>query len=246
MDQKDFYFIFCFNKIKITIYNQNHRITRKNASDFSESYLYPEDLTDQIYRDMVADNILAPVIELTKYDSGESLERIAKVKTQYGSWNGIYVPVSVQSSVPPSEYRDEVTFDRYDNWGNIVQTTTIDGISTVYIWGYYGQYPIAKIENATFEQLISIIPQTTLDTIASRLEPSASDLSLVNSLRSSAGLAHAAVSTYTYQPLVGMLTATDPAGIQTSYEYDALGRLIRIRDGDGHIVEEYEYHYMSK
>lgn len=228
------------------LYNQNHRITRKNASDFSESYLYPEDLTDQIYRDMVADNILAPVIELTKYDSGESLERIAKVKTQYGSWNGIYVPVSVQSSVPPSEYRDEVTFDRYDNWGNIVQTTTIDGISTVYIWGYYGQYPIAKIENATFEQLISIIPQTTLDTIASRLEPSASDLSLVNSLRSNAGLAHAAVSTYTYQPLVGMLTATDPAGIQTSYEYDALGRLIRIRDGDGHIVEEYEYHYMSK
>ena len=96
------------------------------------------------------------------------------------------------------------------------------------------------------KQLISIIPQTTLDTIASRLEPSASDLSLVNSLRSNAGLAHAAVSTYTYQPLVGMLTATDPAGIQTSYEYDALGRLIRIRDGDGHIVEEYEYHYMSK
>jgi YD repeat-containing protein len=42
-----------------------------------------------------------------------------------------------------------------------------------------------------------------------------------------------------------MLTATDPAGIQTSYEYDALGRLIRIRDHAGHATKEYEYYYMS-
>lgn len=226
-------------------YNEGHRISRKSASDFSESYLYPEDFTEQVCRDMVAANILYPVIEKTKYGPGESSSKIVRIRTEYGNWNGIYLPVSVRSSVPPSEYRTEITFDRYDKWGNIVQTTALNGVSTVYVWSYGGQYPIAKIENATLAQLTSVISQITLDAIASRTEPTVSDLALLNGLRADPVFAHAAVSTYTYRPLVGMLTATDPAGIQTSYEYDALGRLIRIRDHAGHATKEYEYYYMS-
>ena len=185
------------------------------------------------------------MIEKTKYGPGESSSKIVRIRTEYGNWNGIYLPVSVRSSVPPSEYRTEITFDRYDKWGNIVQTTALNGVSTVYVWAYGGQYPIAKIENATLAQLTSVISQITLDAIASRTEPTVSDLALLNGLRADPVFAHAAVSTYTYRPLVGMLTATDPAGIQTSYEYDALGRLIRIRDHAGHATKEYEYYYMS-
>ncbi|RXM49593.1 MULTISPECIES: hypothetical protein, partial [unclassified Chryseobacterium] len=61
----------------------------------------------------------------------------------------------------PSTGSTEVTYDKYDSKGNLVQYTTKDGVSTVIIWGYNGTLPIAKIENAKFES----IGQSFIDSI---------------------------------------------------------------------------------
>jgi len=36
---------------------------------------------------------------------------------------------------------------------------------------------------------------------------------------------------------------TDPRGLTTTYEYDNLNRLKCIKDHDGNIVQQYDYHY---
>lgn len=54
---------------------------------------------------------------------------------------------------------------------------------------------------------------------------------------------NAQMSTYTYEPLIGMTAQCDPSGKMTYYEYDDLGRLQRIKDQDGNIVKAYEYNY---
>jgi len=64
-------------------------------------------------------------------------------------------------------------------------------------------------------------------------------------LRSYDGLSNAMVTTYTYKPLVGLTSSTDPNGIPTYYEYDAFGRLIIVRDIDNNIVKNYDYHYVT-
>jgi YD repeat-containing protein len=51
----------------------------------------------------------------------------------------------------------------------------------------------------------------------------------------------AQMTTYTYAPLMGMLTACSPANNITYYSYDALGRLSVIRDMDQNVVKEYQY-----
>jgi YD repeat-containing protein len=51
------------------------------------------------------------------------------------------------------------------------------------------------------------------------------------------------VTTYTYKPLVGMLTSTDPRGLTTYYEYDSYNRLVCIKDCDGKIIKKYDYNY---
>jgi YD repeat-containing protein len=51
------------------------------------------------------------------------------------------------------------------------------------------------------------------------------------------------MTSYTYDPLVGMTSQTDPAGRTTTYEYDALGRLLRMRDEQNRIQAQQEYHY---
>ncbi|MGI4733613.1 MAG: RHS repeat domain-containing protein [Janthinobacterium lividum] len=53
----------------------------------------------------------------------------------------------------------------------------------------------------------------------------------------------AQLTTYTYDPLVGMTSQTDPAGRTTTYEYDNLGRLLRTRDEQGRILSQQQYHY---
>lgn len=53
----------------------------------------------------------------------------------------------------------------------------------------------------------------------------------------------ALMTTYTYQPLVGITSKTDPSGYTLYYEYDELGRLLRTRDEQGHILTQQQYHY---
>ncbi len=54
---------------------------------------------------------------------------------------------------------------------------------------------------------------------------------------------NAAMTTYTYAPLVGITSQTGPNGQSTYYEYDTFGRLKRIKDNDGKILKVYDYHY---
>jgi YD repeat-containing protein len=54
---------------------------------------------------------------------------------------------------------------------------------------------------------------------------------------------NAMMKTYTYNPLVGMTSATDENGKTTYYEYDGFGRLQYIRNQDREIIQEYKYHY---
>ena len=51
----------------------------------------------------------------------------------------------------------------------------------------------------------------------------------------------AQMTTYTYEPLVGMTSQSDVANHLTSYEYDGLGRLSLTRDQDGNILKMYQY-----
>lgn len=52
------------------------------------------------------------------------------------------------------------------------------------------------------------------------------------------------ISTVNYLPGVGKIMECDHNGVSVYYEYDALGRLIRVYDNDQNILKEYEY-YMA-
>ena len=57
------------------------------------------------------------------------------------------------------------------------------------------------------------------------------------------GWPDAQVYTYTYNPLYGVTSETDPRGYTIYYEYDAYGRLLFVRDKDGNVLKNYIYSY---
>lgn len=53
----------------------------------------------------------------------------------------------------------------------------------------------------------------------------------------------AQMTTYTYDPLIGITSQTDVANRSSYYEYDALGRLIVIRDQDRNVIKKLCYNF---
>ena len=55
----------------------------------------------------------------------------------------------------------------------------------------------------------------------------------------------ALLTTYTYDPLLGITSECNPLGDTIFYEYDSYGRLARTRNTNGEVIKEYEYHYAN-
>ncbi len=132
-----------------------------------------------------------------------------------------------------SNYRKEIAY-AYDDNCNPVQITTKDGLSTSYLWDGIGQYPIAKVINASYDEIKSLNGQSA----------DYSSQSLYNSLKNL--VSSAMINTYSYDPLIGMTSSTDPNGVTTYYEYDDFGRLKNVRNDDEHITARNFYHYYSE
>ena len=54
------------------------------------------------------------------------------------------------------------------------------------------------------------------------------------------------ITTYDYDPSFGIVSLIDPAGLEISFFYDSSGRLKMIKDDEGNIIEEYNYHYKGE
>lgn len=57
---------------------------------------------------------------------------------------------------------------------------------------------------------------------------------------------NAMMTTYTYEPLVGVLSVTDPNNTSAYYVYDEFQRLKMVKDQDGNILQKTQYHYKGQ
>jgi YD repeat-containing protein len=162
-------------------------------------------------------------------------------------WGQINVEIEEQYQSMTVPFKPEMYY-KYNTQGNMIESKSAgSNVATTYLWGYKSQYPVAKIENATVEQVRTALGgQTSVDAIANSYTLSSSQLNTLNNLRSNATLSNAMVTTYTYKPLIGIETITDPRGVTITYQYDSFGRLQNIVDDKGKTVENYNYHYKNQ
>lgn len=162
-----------------------------------------------------------------KYDTNGNI----KTTFQYNKGEGS----NTAGGYIPTVY-DEMASFLFAN-GKPVQTLDKYGSPTTYIWAFNGEKPVAKIEG----KLRASINQSKIQAVENATYSGLS--SALTALRSDTSVAGAMVTTFTYEPLKGVKTITDPKGDTITYYYDAFGRLIQVRDKQDNILTENEYNY---
>lgn len=233
------------------------RTIMSQGGNVTEKYYYSTDY-GAYFQTLVDKNILSP-IDVRSYIDGRL---VSGIQVKYES-NGL----------PLTKYKNEstasdLTFNKsnpftftpylwntYNTINLLESQKRRDNISSIFLWGYKNQHPIAEIKNATLTEVTTVLNSVfgvnTIEALSALTIPNENKLKDGSLQRA---LPNAYVTTYTYQPLVGMLTSTDPLGFTTYYNYDYFGRLKEIYIYKDNIVtpankqtiQLYDYHYQNQ
>ncbi|MCS3532915.1 hypothetical protein [Chryseobacterium sp. JUb7] len=247
-------------------YNSEHKHLNPISLDVESSdgtvnktsYSYAHEKGNQLMIDKNMTGIPLETIVLQKQNSNDAGKILSKTDTVYptslptAQSGNLILPLSalsydLQNGTTAST---EITYDKYDSNGNLQQYTTKDGVSTTIIWGYNNTQPIAKIEGAKLSDIQqsfidSIVNASNTDALAASNNDETSFLSVLNIFKNN--LPNYQVSTYTYDPLIGVRSITPPSGIREVYIYDTANRLKEIRENDatGKLLKEFKYNYKN-
>jgi len=226
------------------------QLTREETTDskgnlISKRTYYPQDYSTSSYNlgTLISNRIINVPVDTRKYINNVLDQGQQTMYNIYGQPTDIYMAETTNGAdvalnlTNPYTLTHKATYG-YDSYNKMNQVTLDNNSSTTYLWGYNKAYPVAKIENATLTEV-----QTALGGSIPDLGTGGLSVSQNTSLRN--GLPNALVTTYTYTPLIGITSQTDPNGLTTYYQYDSYGRLKLIKDKDGKILKVNDYHYST-
>ena len=248
-----------FVKEKIDYLDDATIVTTKNYYSHDTNYISTDSFNTSANL-LNSKRMLSYPIQVERYLNDDLLTTRRTDYKDFG--NNIYAPERLLVSKGINELETSVK-QQYDTKGNLVEVSREDGTSIVYIYGYDKSLLVAEIVNAT----LSDIPDAFLTKIQ---EASNSDndrtIDILNTnkiisshvgsegaLRSElyklytlSTLDKALISTYTYDPLIGITSITDSRGKITYYDYDSFNRLQFIKDQEGNILEQHCYNYKGE
>ncbi|AXT59059.1 hypothetical protein D1816_01395 [Aquimarina sp. AD10] len=217
--------------------------TSENNTILKSYTYYPFDSENGIstkpyMQDLVNQNRIAiPVFTKNLKDNTVLNERLTFFD-EFSTTNMI-LPSKIQDSKQSGNLEDRFFFHDYDANNNVLEVSLTKDTHTVYVWGYNKQYAIAKIQNTTYAEVAGALGIT----VAALKNLDEGAMSSLNSLREK--LPQAMTSTYTYDPIIGVTSMTDPRGYTMYYHYDLFNRLEFVKDADGNLVSENKYNYKN-
>ncbi|CAD0002113.1 DUF5977 domain-containing protein [Flavobacterium chungangense] len=236
---------------------KSKKVVNSKGETLETKYLYPTDSemsSEPFVSELISKNRIGTPLAVRSYNTNKLSDQKIVYAKDASTANLLlpkYVYANKGADAIDSAKDKKVTYDQYDDKGNILQYTLENGMPVSIIWGYNKTQPVAKIENAVY----SLIPVGTITNLQSLsdadhdncVSASCKEQLLRNALDTfRATFPNAFISTYTYNPLIGVTSITDPRGNVSYYEYDALGRLQFVKDKDLNVLQKYCYNYKGQ
>ncbi|KUY19867.1 hypothetical protein BAZ12_03690 [Elizabethkingia miricola] len=234
------------------------KTTHASGDIIETKYQYPHEKSNQY---MIEKNMIGIPLQTTKTKiEGSVSKTISNTEAKYPVsqaeanivTSGFPLPKSIQNLdlQNPTISQTEITYDLYDTKGNILQYSEKGTKPTVIIWGYNQTQPIAKIEGAIYNQVSAYVSAIITASDADNTQGTdQSEQALIGALdlfRNNPALSGYQITTYTYNPLIGVTSITPPSGVREVYKYDSANRLESVKDINGNLLKEYQYKYKSK
>lgn len=245
-------------------------VNKSDGSQLITKYKRPSDYTvsgnTSFAEQMTGNHVITPVVEEQTFLLKNGVTTLLSgAFTNYRKYNNLYfkpdliyqietnTPLSVltessfssggQPVIHPN-YKPTGYNDLYDlSGGNLLSRHLYNGPSESYFWGYKNQYPIAQITGVDYNTAKQYVDTALLNNPATTQAQLQTEL---NKIRTGLASINAQVTTFIYDPLVGIVSSTDPKGMTTTYEYDNFLRLINVKNKDGNIVKHMDYHYQGQ
>lgn len=209
-------------------------------------FKYAHDYTDAVARKMSDRYMVGISMEKIELSGGNVVDAS---KTEYKDTLNLILPkrtLRFNSTVPQTlaNYAgacvQDILYGKYTSRGRLLGYVR-NNLPVTFLWAYKNLYPVAKIEGKTYEAVASLsvsgFGQLPTNTNATSIA------AILNSVRNGLANDNALVTTYLYKPLVGTTETIAPNGQKTTFEYDAFNRLLRVKDHNSKVVEEYDYNY---
>ena len=214
-------------------------------------YYYPYDIATTVNQALVTANAISQPVKTEVY-LNNVLQSTSEV--EFGAFvintKTYYLPKRVKSSKENGTLESTAELVKYDASGNLLEFKQDNGLSTIFVWGYNDTKLLAKIENASYSALSPDLTNliNSVKSLSDNDTTAAAETTLrneLNKLRAHSQLANAQLSTYTYDPYIGVTSITDVRGYTTYYSYDNQHRLKYLKDEDGNVLEAYNYNFKT-
>lgn len=219
----------------------------------SDDYIYPFQVGDQISTALL-NKRMYPILQKETFLNSIKIE---KERSTYGMAavdNSSSLILAQESKnnfnlVDNTEF-NKITYQLYDDFGNVLQYTMHDGNPAALVWGYNKTKLIAKVEGATYNQVKPYISNIINNSNNFMTTPSFSHTTFLNSLndfRKEINLKDFHISTYTYNNGGAHLkTVTKPDGQVEQYIYDNRNRLAKILNRENEIIKDFNYNFSDQ
>ena len=242
-------------------YNGSYLLSASNTStdngdEIRTEYTYVQDLANPTAAEsqLLAENKkTTPIITKSKRIYGDGTTPtllLSTQKTEYNLWTfgteSLSLPKNIQfeKAGNGTNLENRIIYHEYDETGKPIDASLAEGTHESYVWGYDGDYLVAKISNVPYANLDNNLVSEVHTKSSTGTESEL--LTALSNLRNDVNALGGLMTSYTYLPMVGVSTITDPRGNTVQYVYNNQNKLEYVLDSDDKVLSKNDYQYRTK
>lgn len=210
----------------------------QSGDTIKNKYWHPFDIILEMgMQPLIDQNRNDLVIGQTHYYNGQ---RASSNWDEYRIENGLVLLSQKRDTIGSDAQGVRLRINSYDEFSNIQELVQDENQRVILVWDPSNRLPIAKIECGNNPHIMNALRGDI-----HRLHTSSRPENVLESFRERVESLGGKITTYKYEPLVGLTEIVDPRGNKETFEYDDMQRLMLKKNAKGQITEENQYHYTN-